>query len=74
MSTLKELLAEDRRKAENDALLIRMKRGDNLCHTDLSAFRWAPRPLLSKLAKDRSQTEAKREPAPTRRLTVVDGE
>lgn len=25
-----------------------MKAGSNLCHTDLSAFRWQPRPMIKK--------------------------
>lgn len=39
---------EDRRRRENADLVRRMRQGDNLCHTDLSAFSWQPRPIIRK--------------------------
>lgn len=42
----------ERRARENRELLERMKAGDNLCHTGLSAYRWAPRPMVKKDPKD----------------------
>lgn len=43
---------ELRRRKENADLMQRLKNGDNLCHTDLSAFRWAPRPSVKKDRKE----------------------
>lgn len=44
--------AEKRRKAENDHILKAMQNGESLCHTDLSAYRWAPRPTVKKDQKE----------------------
>lgn len=44
-----------RRQQENAELLRRMKSGDNLCHTDLSAFRWAPRQQIKKDPKEQAR-------------------
>lgn len=44
--------ADERRARENAAVLARMKDGHNLCHTDLSAYRWAPRQQLKKDQKE----------------------
>jgi len=41
--------AARRRRIENDAVKKRMDDPeDNLCHTGLNAFRWAPRKLIEK--------------------------
>lgn len=37
-----------RRRRENKDLLRRMQQGDNLCHTALGAYRWAPRAMIKK--------------------------
>ena len=42
----------ERRKKENADLIQRMNGGDNLCHTDIKAFRWAPRPNIKKCDKE----------------------
>lgn len=43
---------DQQRRQENAALLRRMKSGDNLCHTDLGAYRWAPRQVIKKDQKE----------------------
>ena len=39
---------EKPRAEENASVIARMRSGHNLCHTDLGAFRWAPRPTIKK--------------------------
>lgn len=36
------------RRNRNAEIIAAMKAGSNLCHTDLSAFRWQPRPMIKK--------------------------
>lgn len=37
-----------RREQENEHVLEKMRRGENLCHTGLQAYRWAPRAIIKK--------------------------
>jgi hypothetical protein len=60
---------EERRRRENAEVLHRMKRGDNLCHTDLGAYRWAPRPPVKKDKKALEQLYGKQGP----QLAPVEG-
>lgn len=45
---------DERRKRENAELIKKMMSGHNLCHTGLSAYRWAPRQIIE---KDKKQME-----------------
>lgn len=40
-----------KRAERNREIVRRMQAGDNLCHTDLNAYRWQPRPIIKKDAR-----------------------
>lgn len=63
-----------RRRAENAAVLAKMKGGDNLCHTGLGAYRWAPRRLIPKDMAEVARVLGETPPKPAGRLQAVDGE
>lgn len=44
--------ADEQRRQENAAVLRHMRNNGNLCHTDLGAYRWAPRQVIKKDQKE----------------------
>lgn len=64
--------AHRRRRKENADLMRRWREGSNLCHTDLNAFRWAPRPMIKKDERDMARLYGTKLPERPK-LGLVDG-